>query len=200
MLAVFLLLSGVIYWWPQESESSASSATGATVTGEEIELAQKRLLRLKQIGATLPAKRDFAKRVADEVNSREKGLIPGETAAQAQAQLSQVLRRVGRLQMPALELRTVDVGLVRPLGEDYGEVAVTVAFEGQIDQLVNLLTDLTRQPEILATNDVRIASTNEKKKSLRVSLSVSGVTARALVPNLKKPEPVAKPSLKKSGR
>ena len=198
MLAVFLLLSGVIYWWPQESSSAAPGSV--TVTGEEIELAQKRLLRLKQIGATLPAKRDFAKRLADEVKSREKGLIPGETAAQAQAQLSQVLRRVGRLQMPALELRTVDVGLVRPLGEDYGEVAVTVAFEGQIDQLVNLLTDLTRQPEILATNDVRIASTNEKKKSLRVSLSVSGVTARALVPNLKKPEPAAKPGLKKSGR
>ena len=199
MLAVFLLLSGVIYWWPQESDSS-SAASGAPVTGEEIELAQKRLLRLKQIGATLPAKRDFAKRVADEVNGRERGLIPGETAAQAQAQLSQVLRRVGRLQMPALELRTVDVGLVRPLGEDYGEVAVTVAFEGQIDQLVNLLTDLTRQSEILATNDLRIASTSEKKKSLRVSLSVSGVTARALVPNLKKPEPAAKPSVKKSGR
>ncbi len=199
MLAVFLLLSGVIYWWPQESENSGT-ATGAPVTSEEIELAQKRLLRLKQIGATLPAKRDFAKRVADEVKGRELGLIPGETAAQAQAQLSQVLRRVGRLQMPALELRTVDVGLVRPLGEDYGEVAVTVAFEGQIDQLVNLLTDLTRQSEILATNDLRIASTSEKKKSLRVSLSVSGVTARALVPNLKKPEPVAKPSLKKSGR
>ena len=198
MLAVFLLLSGVIYWWPQESESSGA-ASSVTVTSEEIELAQKRLLRLKQIGATLPAKRDFAKRVADEVNGREKGLISGETAAQAQAQLSQVLRRVGRLQMPALELRTVDVGLVRPLGEDYGEVAVTVAFEGQIDQLVNLLTDLTRQPEILATNDVRIASTNEKKKSLRVSLSVSGVTARALVPNLKKPEPASKLGLKKSG-
>lgn len=191
MLAVFLLLSGVIYWWPQETDSSSAAPV---VTADEIELAQKRLLRLKQIGGTLPGKRDVAKRVADEVKGREKGLIPGETAAQAQAQLSQVLKRVGRLQMPPVEVRTVDVGLIRPLGEDYGEVAVTVAFDGQIDQLVNLLTDLTRQPEILATSDMRISSTNEKKKSLRVQLSVSGVAARALVPNLKKPE------LKKSGR
>lgn len=183
MLAVFLLLSGVIYWWPQETAGSASSAP---VTADEIELAQKRLLRLKQVGATLPGKRDVANRVAEEVKGREKGLIAGDTAAQAQAQLSQVLKRVGRLQMPPLEVRTVDVGLVRPLGADYGEVAVTVAFEGQIDQLVNLLTDLTRQPEILATSDLRISSVNEKKKSLRVQISISGVVARQLVPDPKK--------------
>ena len=182
MLAVFLLLAGVIYWWPQESPV----ASAAPVTADEIELAQKRLLRLKQIGATLPGKREIVQRIAEEVKGREKGLIPGDTAAQAQAQLSQVLRRVGRLQMPPLEVRTVDVGLVRPLGNDYGEVAVTVAFDGQIDQLVNFLTDLTRQPEILATNDVRINSTNEKKKSLRAQLSVSGVVTRALVPDPKK--------------
>ncbi|MBY0505137.1 MAG: hypothetical protein K2X03_14590 [Bryobacteraceae bacterium] len=182
MLAVFLLLSGVIYWWPQETEVANAPA----VTADEIELAQKRLLRLRQIGATLPSKRDIARRVADEVKGREKGLIPGETAAQAQAQLSQVLRRVGRLQMPPLEVRTVDIGLVRPLGADYGEVAVTVAFDGQIDQLVNFLTDLTRQPEILATNDLRVSAVNEKKKSLRAQLTVSGVVARALVPDPKK--------------
>ncbi len=183
MLAVFLLLSGVIYWWPQETTESAGTAP---VTADEIELAQKRLLRLRQVGAALPGKRDIAKSIAEEVRGREKGLIPGETAAQAQAQLSQVLKRVGRLQMPPLEVRTVDVGLVRPLGADYGEVAVTVAFEGQIDQLVNLLTDLTRQPEILATSDIRISSMNEKKKSLRVQIGVSGVVLRQLVPDLKK--------------
>jgi len=182
MLSVFLLLSGVIYWWPQETES----VNAAPVTADEIELAQKRLLRLRQIGATLPAKREIAAKVADEVKGREKGLILGDTAAQAQAQLSQVLRRVGRLQMPPLEVRTVDVGLVRPLGSDYGEVAVTVAFEGQIDQLVNFLTDLTRQPETLATSDVRVGAANEKKKSLRAQLTVSGVVARGLVPDPKK--------------
>lgn len=183
MLAVFLLLSGVIYWWPQETDGAVAAPA---VTADEIELAQKRLLRLKQIGATLPAKREVADRVAAEVKAREKGLIPGETAAQAQARLSQVLRRVGGLQMPPVEVRTVDVGLVRPLGADYGEVAVTVSFEGQIDQLVNFLTDLARQPEILATNDVRISATNEKKKSLRVQISVSGVVERKLAPEQKK--------------
>jgi hypothetical protein len=183
LLAVFLLLSGVIYWWPQES---ADGAVATPATADEIELAQKRLLRLRQVGATLPGKREVAKRIAEEVKGREKGLITGETAAQAQAQLSQVLKRVGRLQMPPLELRTVDVGVVRPLGDDYGEVAVTVAFEGQIDQLVNLLTDLTRQPEILATSEVRISSVNEKKKSLRVQIGVSGVVSRQLVPDPKK--------------
>ncbi len=183
MLAVFLLLSGVIYWWPQETADGTASVP---VTADEIELAQKRLLRLKQIGATLPGKRDVVKRIAEEVKGREKGLIAGETAAQAQAQLSQILKRVGRLQMPQLEIRTVDVGLVRPLGEDYGEVAVTVAFDGQIDSLVNFLTDVTRQPEILATSDLRISATNEKKKSLRVQISVSGVVSRSLVPDPKK--------------
>ncbi len=182
MLAVFLLLTCVIYWWPQETDG----VSAPPVTADEIDLAQKRLLRLRQIGATLPGKREVAKRVSEEVKSREQGLIPGETAAQAQAQLSQVLRRVGRLQMPPLEVRTVDVGVVRPLGEDYGEVAVTTAFDGQIDSLVNLLTDLTRQPEILATSEMRIVSTNEKKKSLRVQITVSGVVSRKLVPDLKK--------------
>lgn len=183
MLAVFLLVSGVIYWWPQETLETASAAP---VTADEIELAQKRLLRLKQIGTTLPSRRDLAARVAEELKGREKGLIPGDTAAQAQAQLSQVLRRVGGLQMPPVEIRTVDVGMVKALGDSYGEVAVTVSFEGQIDQLVNLLTDLARQPEILATSEVRISITNEKKKSLRAQLRVSGVVAQKLVPDPKK--------------
>ncbi len=62
-----------------------------------------------------------------------------------------------------------------------------MAFEGQIDQLVNLLTDLTRQPRKFSpTSDMRISSSNEKKKTLRVQISVSGVVARQLVPDPKK--------------
>ena len=50
---------------------------------------------------------------------------------------------------------------------------------------MNLLADLTHQPELIATNDLRISSANEKQKTLTVRLAVSGLVPKRLVPEKK---------------
>lgn len=180
ILAVALLVAGLAYYWP---EMTVPSAEGNPA--EEIDMVQQRRLRLQQIAATLPGKRELLAKVEADSKLREQGLIVADTAAQAQAQLLQVIRQVGRQQNPPLDVRGAEVGRVAPLGDAYGEVATAVQLECRIEDLVNFLTDLTRQKEILATNDLRISATQSKQKTISVRLGVSGVIPKRLVPDKK---------------
>ena len=70
----------------------------------------------------------------------------------------------------------------KPMANDYGEVSVTVGFSCAIEQLVNFLTALANEPELLATNSIQITGGNDKKKNIHVRLSLSGVVPRKLIP------------------
>lgn len=150
-----------------------------------VSVAEKRLARLRQLVANLPAKEQAMKAVSSQMVQREKGLIQAETAAQAQAQLLQIVRRIANAQAPAVEIRTVEMGQIGPLGQDYAEVSVPVTFDCRIEQLLNLLADLTAQPEALATGEIKISAANAKEKAMTVRLTVSGVTLRRLLPEKK---------------
>ena len=184
ILTLFLILSLAINYWP----AGDAATDEAPANADAINLAKKRLDRLRALRATIPAKQDTLKGLAAAVATREKGLIAADTAAQAQATLTQVIRRVGRAQQPPIEPRVMDVGQIRPLDADYGEVFSSYAFECKIDQLVNFLADLTRQPEMLATSEVRVLSPGSKEKTISVRVVVSGAVARALVPEKKTKE------------
>jgi hypothetical protein len=148
---------------------------------ESVPLAEKRLEILRQKAATVPGKETVLKAVSPEVASREKGVLAAETAAQAQAQLMEIIHRIAAANgfdaRGAEELREA-----RALGSDYGEVSVTESFTCQIDQFVNFLAQLANEPLILATNNIHINGLNDKKKSIQVRLSLSGVVPRKLVP------------------
>jgi hypothetical protein len=165
------------YLLTRESTTPVVSAAGS------IPAAEKRLARLRRTAALLPAREETLKAVRDQLALREKGLIQAETGPQAQAQLLQILRRLTAAQ--SIEVRTVEMGQVRPLGDDYGEVSVPVTFECRIEQLLNLLADLTSQTEAVAASEVRIGVANEKEKMITVRLTVSGVVPRRLVPEKK---------------
>ncbi|MGH9673520.1 MAG: type II secretion system protein GspM [Bryobacteraceae bacterium] len=155
------------------------SATGS------IPLAEKRLGRLRQIIATVPGRQKTLDALAADTALREKNLLNADTAPQAQAQLLQVVRRLCGNQAPPLEVRNVELGPVRPYGEDYGEALVTVGFEARVEQLVNLLTDLTALPELVASEELRVTAADQKQKTMHVRLTVSGVVLRRLVPQQK---------------
>ena len=152
-----------------------------------IPMAEKRLARLRLVAATATAKQKHLERLSAEVAAREKGLIQAETPQQAQAQLLQILRRLCRAQAPPLEIRATEIGTVQPLGEDYGEAMVSVSFESRIEQLVQLLADLTAQTELLATSEVRVSAGDQRQKLLVVRLTVSGLVPKALAPVRKGP-------------
>jgi hypothetical protein len=164
---------------------AGDSGTAVVSATESIPQAEKRLDRLRQLASTAPGKEVLLQRVSAELKTREAGLLQADTAAQAQAQLLDIIHRVaaqnGFDARGAEELREA-----RPLGNDYGEISVAESFTCGIDQLVNFLSDLADEPQILATNEIHIAGGNDKKKNLQVRLSLSGVVPRKLVPAKKR--------------
>ena len=104
---------------------------------------------------------------------------------QAQAQIIQILRKLGADENPRVDIRAQEMGPVKPLGDAYGEVQVTVQIVCGIDQLVNILVGLSARPELVASNELRVNSSNAKDKTIGVRLTVSGVVPGKLVPRKK---------------
>jgi Tfp pilus assembly protein PilO len=150
---------------------------------ESVPLAEKRLERLRQMAATVPGKEALLKQAAAELETREKGMLKADTYSQAQAQLLQVIHTVGLAN--GIDSRGEEDQRVKPLANDYGEVSVTVSFNCGIEQLVNFLAAIANEPEILATNEIHIAGGDDKKKNVRVRLSLSGVVPKKLLPEKK---------------
>ncbi len=182
VLAVVLPIAALIYWM---SGSSSSGAAKVVAPSETVGRDEKRIAVLRKAMATVDGKEAVLKQVSTELADREKGLIPGDTAEQAQAQLLQIMRRLAKAQFPPLDIRQSELGQPRSYGESYARVTVSVSLDCRIDELVNLLAALSAQPEIIATDEIRCAAANPKSKLMPVRLTVSGLVPRRLVPEKK---------------
>ncbi len=149
---------------------------------DTIPAAAKRLSKVRRSAAVLPAEERSQQAAAAQLAAREKGMLQADTPAQAQAQLVQIMRRLAAAQEPPIEIRSAEVGKTQPLGDSYGEVTIPVSFVCRIDQLVNLLADITAQPELLAAGGLRITAGDAKVKTVNVRLTLSAVAPRRLVP------------------
>jgi len=181
VLLPFAVVLIVGYWWSTREEPAKVVAAST----DSIPAAEKRLLRLKQVSATVPGKEQVLQQVNAELTARESGLIQADTAAQAQAQVLQIVRRIAKAQNNPIDLRNTEIGAVTAFGDHYGEVAVSVNFESGIEQLINFLADLTAQKELIGTTDLRVGSANPKQKTMPVRLTVSALVRRELVPDKK---------------
>jgi len=182
-----LVLGGILYWYSNSSSLPSSSAGSARISApvDSVDRTQKRLAMLRRQAATLPGKEAVLTQVSLELAEREKGLIPGDTAEQAQAQLLQIVKRVALQQMPPLEVGEVELGRPRPFGSAYGQVIVSITVTCRIEDLVNFLASLSAQPELTATEEIRFGTSHPKQKTMPVRLTVSGLVARRLVPTRK---------------
>jgi hypothetical protein len=177
ILALAAVLGVAYEFWPSANAPKVVAPTTGSVV-----LIEKRLQKLRETAATVPAQEAILKQVSGDLALRENGLIKADTAAQAQAQLIQIFRRIGSTENPPLEIRNTEIGPVRTLGDAYGEVLVSVQTECRIDQLVNVLAAIPAQPELIATSDLRVMSSNAKEKTVGVRLTLTGVVPRRLVP------------------
>lgn len=148
------------------------------------ELLKKQLIRAQQAATRLPSLQETRQQFQAALERREAGLLRAATAAQAQEQMVQILRELASKEH--LELGSVQIGALEAYGDAYAEASVTVNFECQIEQLVNLLAGLANRPELMATKALQIQATNPKTKSLQVRLTVSGLIPVDLVPELAK--------------
>ena len=160
----------------------AQRQTDVVTFVDTIPAAAKRLSGVRQSAATFPAEERSQQAAAAQLAAREKGMLQADTPAQAQAQLIQIMRRLAAAQEPPIDVRSTEVGKTQPLGDSYGEVTIPVSFVCRIDQLVNLLADVTAQPELLAAGGLRITAGDAKDKVVNVRLTLSAVVPRKLVP------------------
>ena len=181
LAAVSVVLVG---WWLGSGEDKSVQVVTAVDT---VPSAERRLARLRQISAAVPGRQQAFAQAAAELDKRERGLIQADTAAQAQAQMLQILVRLGKKQTPPLDMRNTEVGQIKPLGANYGEVVVAANFDAGIEQLVTFLSELTAQKELIATTDLRIGAAHPKAKTVPVRVTLSGVVRRDLVPDKKSP-------------
>jgi hypothetical protein len=179
VLAAGLALAGILRF----AFSGGSASAAASVASDNVELAQQRLARLRQIAATVPAREATLKQAAADLADRERGgIIQADTAAQGQAALLEIARRLGKNE--EIDVRGGDLGAPKEIG-DYGLVYATVTFECRIEQLVNFLADLAHEPELIVPSEERITAANPKEKTMGVRLVLAGVVAKKLVPEKK---------------
>ncbi|HTC89732.1 MAG TPA: type II secretion system protein GspM [Bryobacteraceae bacterium] len=183
ILGCALVAGGLLYWYSNSSPSSSGGGSAKiSAPVDSIDRTQKRLAMLRTQAATLPGKEAVLQQVSLELAEREKGLIAGDTAEQAQAQLLQVIKRVAQQQMPPLDLGQVELGRPRPFGTAYGQVSVSITVTCRIEELVNFLAALSAQPELAATEEIRFGTSHPKQKTMPIRLTISGLVARRLVP------------------
>ena len=94
----------------------------------------------------------------------------------------EIARRIGKEEH--LDVRGGDFGAPRVFG-DYALVYATVTFERHIEELVNFLADLAKEPELIAPAEEHIASGTAKEKTVSVRLVLAGVVAKKLIPEKK---------------
>lgn len=176
LLAGAAAVAAIVRFWPQPSvEVVGAPANDAASAALQLDRARAEAALGNVREQSLAAARADLARL-------EKGLIAAETLPQAQAQLVQIVRRVARAQAPApVEVRSTEFGSARPYGDSYAEILLAANFECQIDQLVNLLSDLAAQPELLAVDELHISAKNDKQKSMTVRLTVAGLARGSLL-------------------
>jgi hypothetical protein len=178
-LAVSVALRYTVFTGDSRPVSAAAPVTSVPV-------AERRLDKLREQAATVASKEAILKTARADLELRDKGVIKADTAAQAQAHLLDTIHRIAANN--GFDARGADqFSEVRPLGTDYGVVSVTESFTCGIEQLVNFLSILSNEPEILATSDLHITGGSDKNKNVQVRLSISGVVSRNLVPKKKGP-------------
>ena len=182
ILAAGLAVAAVLHFFFPDNSTANVSVASVSVSEDRIGLARQRLARLRQVAATLPAREAAMKQTASDLADRERGIIQADTAPQAQAALLEIARRIGK--NDEIDVRGGDFGAPKAFG-DYGLVYTTVTFECHIEQFVNFLSDLSREPELVVPSEERIASGNPKEKTMNVRMVLAGVVAKKLVPEKK---------------
>lgn len=158
-----------------------SSSDSVVVAHDTIPVAKQRLELLRRKAATVPGKLTVLKQVQAELQQRELGIVTADTAEQARAHLTQLLQATA--QANGFENRgAAQLPDPKALGQDYGQVSVGMNFNCGIDQLVNFLSAISNEPEILATDQIYIAPVRNKNKDIQVRLSFAGVIPKKLIP------------------
>jgi hypothetical protein len=120
-----------------------------------------------------------AETAARELAEAEKGLLRAATPAQASAEMQQLMREMLRGQ--GINMQASEFAPVRAAGEDYAQVPLAVVFQCGIEQWINLMAALRNAPQVLSTVEARLASADQKNKTVQVRMVVAGYIPASLL-------------------
>jgi hypothetical protein len=155
----------------------------AAPSDETIAQAEKRLAKLREVAATVPAKQQSLAQVDADLTAREKAIMQEDTAPEAQAHLLVLARKVAAAE--GIDIRGGEFGPAKVFGSDYGEVSASVSFTCPIEKFVNFMAGLSHEPELIGPSEVRINTQNLKDKTVMVRITIGGLVAKKLVPEKK---------------
>lgn len=178
--ALTLLVPGVAavlgaYWYVSQ-DTAPTVAPVARSSGPP----EQRLAKLRETAAALPAKEKVLKDLTAQLAEREKGLLQADTAPQAQAALIQILRRL--CGNNGVEIKQTELVAVDLIGDAYSRVVIGVQADCRIEQLINLLADISKEPAALSTYSLNIDSGDPKQKTIKIRLVVAAAAPRNLLP------------------
>ncbi|HUG81189.1 MAG TPA: type II secretion system protein GspM [Bryobacterales bacterium] len=158
-------------------DASASASQSIEVEENQLLLAQTQVRQEPLLSSENQAVRALEQ-------SLEARLLKSESAALAQAEMRE---RVGELlQGAGISMRASRFAPVEAEGEDFAQVPLVIDFDCDIARFVNLLADVANAPELLSTREIKVSSSNQKTKSVRVELTVSGYLPISRTPGLVK--------------
>ncbi len=173
-VGIFLLLQFVIL-----PDNDAPASAPVTMSTDQL---RQRVALLRQTAASLPVREALLKRTDADLADRERGVIQAATAAEAQSEVLQTAQRIGKAN--EIDVHSGDFPAPRAFG-DYAIVYTNVSFDCHIEQLLNYLADLTREPQLVVPSEERITATNPKDKTVTVRMLLAGVVAKKLLPEKK---------------
>lgn len=181
--ALYLLIGGLALFVIMRIVTGGAETPDVVEPDESVQSVEKRLDSMRKIGATVPGKEAYHKQVTAELAEREKGLIKAETLEAARQNLLETVQKIARDN--GIDVRGHQGFSEKALSADYGQVAVNLGFACGMEQIVNLLTAIGNQPEILGTEQLSITGGNDKKKNVQVRLTVAAAVPRKLIPERK---------------
>jgi hypothetical protein len=179
VVAIFFFLEFVVF-----KDDKPAAVVGVSTRGETVAQAEKRLAKLRQIAATVPAKQKILDQVDADLAMREKNIIKVDTAPQAQARLLEIARRVATAE--AIDLRGGEFGQPKVLNAEYGEVFAVVSFNCAIEKYVNFMSGLSNEPEMIGPTEIHVNTVpSDKDKMVAVRMTLGGLVPRKLIPEKK---------------
>jgi hypothetical protein len=173
-LGIYVLLQFVIL-----PPNNAPATAAVAMTTDQL---RQRVARLRQTAASLPVREALLKQSSADLADRERGIVQAGTAAEAQSEVLQTAQRVGKSN--EIDVHSGEFPAPRAFG-DYALVYTSITFDCHIEQLLNFLADLTREPQLIVPSEERITATNPKDKSMTVRMVLAGVVAKKLLPEKK---------------
>lgn len=134
---------------------------------------EQRLQKYREVARTAGLRAAEVSSEAAKLRQAEGGLLNSNTAAFASGELQGLVKQLAS--NASIDVRSNEFLPLKKLSDDYTEVPIGLQFQCRLDQLVNLLKDISGSPQYLVVPKLMIQSGVSKEKLITVNMQIAGV-------------------------